>query len=406
MSENPSRAYVVRTEKEKLAAAAREEFDQTAIAERHQFINARAAMRLLIGAYAVGDVTPERYQQAVAIMQEREGNRFDVAEHLARLQPKCDRLRLLKSPKLANVIEADQKVLIVDDQAHSACWDVFFSSVFAHRVVSATTTEEGLKLANEHAPSLALAFLDLMIPDSPRQGIQLLQQIKEAHLDLPVIMFSGMEDILSIRKCFESGANGYYAKELDTERGHDSIGYYEKFKEVVQQVLPPRAWRTLWQELESLPMPPPATQGRRLFIRVRGYLRRAYYFLTTNLDDPRLRLLFDEDRKDDAYVYSHSVIECGNALEQLVREHQRDVNRELAEQMGFDDLEAARAKFDEMLRVLQKRGVLKPEQVETAKEIRAARNEVAHGDWQGRDTAIRVLRQMIDLTRSYFAALS
>ncbi len=53
---------------------------------------------------------------------------------------------------------------------------------------------------------LALVCLDLCLPDTPQQGLDLLREIKKECLDLPVLIFSAVDQIRYARHCLSRGA--------------------------------------------------------------------------------------------------------------------------------------------------------------------------------------------------------
>lgn len=77
-----------------------------------------------------------------------------------------------------------------------------------HLVGTATTAEQGLEAAREHAPDLVL--LDIGLPD--RSGLDLLADLIEEFPNLRVLMLTLADDMESVLTAFRCGAIGYIPK--------------------------------------------------------------------------------------------------------------------------------------------------------------------------------------------------
>lgn len=108
------------------------------------------------------------------------------------------------------------KILVVDDEK--------FNLAIAKAVIEANIKSEGVVLCNR--PELVMTMLaeqefgvillDIIMPKI--NGIELLKQIraKEEYNDIQIIMSTGLSDKESFRQCFESGANDYINKPIDS----------------------------------------------------------------------------------------------------------------------------------------------------------------------------------------------
>ena len=64
---------------------------------------------------------------------------------------------------------------------------------FGHRVLTATSAEEGLKIASEHLSALQCVVTDYCMPGN--DGVWLAARLRELRPRLPVILCTGLGDI-------------------------------------------------------------------------------------------------------------------------------------------------------------------------------------------------------------------
>ncbi|HYT93709.1 MAG TPA: response regulator, partial [Gemmataceae bacterium] len=105
------------------------------------------------------------------------------------------------------------RILIVDDQTNireMLCWYV---GRFGHQAVSAENGRAALALLRSQPFDLLL--LDVLMPEM--DGYTALEQIKadERLREIPVIMVSGLDEIDSVVRCIERGAEDYLYKPFD-----------------------------------------------------------------------------------------------------------------------------------------------------------------------------------------------
>jgi two-component system sensor histidine kinase/response regulator len=116
---------------------------------------------------------------------------------------------------LATRVEAAASglLLVVDDDAANR--DVLSRRLVrqGHRVATASSGAEALQLMHDTAFDVVL--LDIMMPDL--DGYEVLGRIKndEALRHVPVIMISAIDDVQSVVRCIEAGADDYLAKPFD-----------------------------------------------------------------------------------------------------------------------------------------------------------------------------------------------
>ena len=105
------------------------------------------------------------------------------------------------------------RILVVDD--HESNRDLLSRRLGreSHDVTVAASGPEALKLVEEQTFDLIL--LDLLMPGM--SGYEVLGQIKSdpRHRDIPVIMISALDQIDSVARCIEAGAEDYMPKPFD-----------------------------------------------------------------------------------------------------------------------------------------------------------------------------------------------
>ncbi len=116
----------------------------------------------------------------------------------------------------------DLRVLIVEDDPQAA---KFLQKVLAklgvhqaYRSVDGREAQEFLDAADD--------MVDLIICDweMPRMtGIELLQQVRTVHLDMPFIMVTGNADAESVKLAAKCGVNGYISKPYLPQQIADSL---------------------------------------------------------------------------------------------------------------------------------------------------------------------------------------
>jgi len=106
-----------------------------------------------------------------------------------------------------------QPILVVDDEMPMRELLAEFFRKRGYQVVTAATSEEALRAAEEASPQLVIQDIDLAEADS--DGLTLLATLKAAHPTLPVIMLTGLgfdDDLL--QEALQNGASDYVSKML------------------------------------------------------------------------------------------------------------------------------------------------------------------------------------------------
>ncbi len=99
-------------------------------------------------------------------------------------------------------------VLVVDDEP-AICWG--FEKMLGeegYRVLTASSAEEGLKLAAEH--SLSLVLLDVRLPGE--DGISALPKFRQATAEAPVVVMTAFGDLETAVGAVQNGATDYLTK--------------------------------------------------------------------------------------------------------------------------------------------------------------------------------------------------
>ena len=109
-----------------------------------------------------------------------------------------------------------REILIVDDEAdiRDLISDILSDEDYETRL--AANSEQALGEITARLP--ALVILDIWLQGSTLDGMQILQEIREHHPDLPVVMISGHGTIQSAVEAIKLGAYDYIEKPFNTDR--------------------------------------------------------------------------------------------------------------------------------------------------------------------------------------------
>ena len=109
--------------------------------------------------------------------------------------------------------EPQAKILVVDDEPKNVKLLEAFLIPGGHQVIKASNGEEALQQVQQERPDLIL--LDVMMP--MMDGYEVLKHLKAdgRWRDVPVIMISALDDIKSVVRCIERGAEDYLPKPFE-----------------------------------------------------------------------------------------------------------------------------------------------------------------------------------------------
>lgn len=316
----------------------------------HEFQNVRTAARILYGAFDCGDINDDSFREAnrkleeiekesrkpksepstlTAVKDERSGS--DLEFFIARVSELRKKAFTKREIPLRN-LQFSGKILLIDDECKKVGWNVVFDAVFgANRMIYHEQTQEAREFVDENADSLSLILLDLRLKDEngeaePEIGLKLLKTLKENYLDLPILVFSGVDETFYTRECLQAGAADYYVKETTVR---DRVKYYQKFKAVIREAVSNPEYRKVWRQIKALPKP-------------NHHLLKAYFFLTTSPDDFMIKLLFSDKvlkYTNKPSIYNECVLQCALAVEswmnKLINSRKKMLERK-PEKFGID----------------------------------------------------------------------
>ena len=107
-------------------------------------------------------------------------------------------------------------ILVVDDEADIRELIAGILEDEGHGTRLAKDSDETLKVIEERRPSLVI--LDIWLQGSKLDGLELLDRIKKAHPDLPVIIISGHGNIETAVAAIKRGAYDYIEKPFKADR--------------------------------------------------------------------------------------------------------------------------------------------------------------------------------------------
>ena len=102
---------------------------------------------------------------------------------------------------------ANEKILIIDDEAGIRQLIRIFLQRYHYEILEAKNGEEGLAVLDQHPVDLVV--LDLMLPDI--YGIDLCKKIRQKSA-VPIIMLTAMHGEMNMVLGFEAGADDYVEK--------------------------------------------------------------------------------------------------------------------------------------------------------------------------------------------------
>ncbi len=111
-----------------------------------------------------------------------------------------------------------QTILVVDDEVGVISFLYDFFTCRGYTVLQATSGKKAMQVVEKEHPRIVL--LDIKLGWG-KDGVKVLQEIKEIAPDTKVIMMTGVSDDESIKQVFSLGAEDYITKPL-------SLSYLEK----------------------------------------------------------------------------------------------------------------------------------------------------------------------------------
>jgi len=112
-----------------------------------------------------------------------------------------------------------KRFLIIDDD-EGMCWALKKALEHENRdILTATSGSDGLALFNVY--EIDLIFLDIKMQDS--NGLEVLQQIRQQNLEVPVLIMTGYSSLSIALQAIEKGATGYLTKPVQIPKLQETI---------------------------------------------------------------------------------------------------------------------------------------------------------------------------------------
>ena len=229
--------------------------------------DARPAVRIALGAFAVGDIP---FDGLKAVLKHEKVPMAYTRDWPA-IEDDLEQLRLLQSRfgkafSGANEPRTLVDILLIEDNPIArSSWQQVLNVVFEgwarkcsspqprmYRITTNITPYYSQQLGwnSEALSRLGLVLLDyeLLRPsgshEKPVYGGNMIPGIKNAALDVPIIMFTASDEASIVKWCVSRGASDYFVKELPERQDRESIGHYENLREMLRrQIEHNRAYR-------------------------------------------------------------------------------------------------------------------------------------------------------------------
>lgn len=211
---------------------------------RHQLKSCQAAFRLLEGAVLTGiveaiaanKIVPDivKYEQNLLNKNGFAKEFFELAGKPLFKDEVNNKYKKLKEkfPRIA-----DKKILAIDDQYAETGWKQVFTLLFGKdSIIGQNSSKTALTYLQEHSVNILFILLDLRLPKTEEQGIELLKEINKYYPQIPVVVFSLSDSIIYARQVFKLGAWDFFPKEpLDSEH-RNPIDYFITFYEIITSI--------------------------------------------------------------------------------------------------------------------------------------------------------------------------
>lgn len=229
---------------------------------RHRHQSVLAAVRLLLGAFARGHIGEETLSEALSgLVGEDDGIAYLVAlqRRWEEARRRLTRDTLAAPPSSESTSCTDRPlILIVDDhlevghdtpeRSQGAVGDLGWQAVYDALLSQSThfncdvkyagTYEEALNHCTyEQLAQTDLVILDVDLGDAHRSGLHLLHRIRSVHPFVPVLQMTAFDDAEVCQTALEFQADRFFVKQLIDSSDRSSALYYDKFAELVGELL-------------------------------------------------------------------------------------------------------------------------------------------------------------------------
>lgn len=363
----------------------------------HQFRGHEAALRIFVGAFQSNDIDEKQFFRVCNALNATTGNVVDVEKYLKESSSFRKLVAPTAEPMSLIIAKTGSKLLLVDDEYQSVGWNLVFDTLFGTgNVIYAAGAKEGLdQLVDEN---IGLVLLDLRLPDTPDQGMSVLQEIMKKRLDVPVIIFTGEDTVRYQRKCYTEGAFDYFVKDFD-EEDKNYLNYYGAFKEVILKALSRTRQADIWRSIQDLDHFMEES-GPPYYKDVRHYLKKAYYFLTLDEDSFVARTLISNA---DITYYGEVIVQCSLAVESIINKLCSDNRNNAIMKTLFGTRDIEDISFGPKLGALRQVKLLDINREQVFQSVNNLRKDCVHPDHKGllvdQEKAGQVLRQTIDVIK-------
>lgn len=214
---------------------------------RHRCANLASAIRILQGAFYTGDIGKADYLSTLESLSELSWKTQEPSAYAQTIKDYIASFSMITQfPSEVGESRStiSSKVLLLDDEAETAGWDIVLKTIFDKQGYSITLETDREKFLNEIESMGELdcdvLLLDLKMPDAPERSLYLIERMSYRHPGVPIIVFSALTDLPYFRKCQEAGAFNYFAKELGSE-DRNPERYFRKLKAILSSAVRLRA---------------------------------------------------------------------------------------------------------------------------------------------------------------------
>lgn len=214
-----------------------------------------------------------------------------------------------------------QKILVIDDQKEM--WEPVWKFILGGgKVDFVESSENGLervydeKSSGEKENRYDLVILDVHFGEGKKNGLEILQEIKQRQFDLPVIMTTACDHAELTKRCLRMGAHSYFVKELE-EDARDSVAYYKKLRDMIKEITPYNSReREIWRNFVQIEDKINAIDKKH-GTQIGHCFRKSYYLFTMDEDQLIATKLLIPEWIDKSTIYDGVAFNAINTTDQL-----------------------------------------------------------------------------------------
>jgi len=293
-----------------------------------------AAVRILLGAIQLRDLTPDEGAECLRLVEDerRSRGRGGGPEYDFELVRRYQALAPATHCRQDRATPGALRVLLVDDQWTEAGWNLVLPRILAKlmpgcMVEGCSTREELLEIAPAGS-GVDLILLDYLLGWEGMTGFHVLDEIRSINPFLPVILFTSIDQAEVFREALELGATSLFLKELADTSDRDSADYYRSFRKMIVETadsirpLTEGQLVQLWKRVGCLHDGSAARLGHVAALADSAdCLRRAMFFLTVVIETECWSTRGRRLRKTTDWAVSAIGVELGDFLEAVLSAH-------------------------------------------------------------------------------------